>query len=327
VVAPAVKTPSADWLPQYAAALREHLAGGGEGVLRRAYELGREAMADGLGVLEMAVLLHRAQLAVGPPGRTLAERAQRAAAMEEFFLECLSPFEMAHRGVREANSALRRLNEMLEEVAKRIAQSLRDGAGGLLGAVYVALDELAWDVPPARRERLGKIRELLDEISEQLRRLSHELRPTILDDLGLLPALKFLAEGVSKRTGLSITVVGSMEGRAGPSTETALYRIVQEALNNVTRHAHATSVSVHLQHEARRICCSIRDNGIGFDVASVAGDQGKHGLGLSELRERLDVLGGTLEIVSVRGQGTELRLTIPCGDGACLFGSFSATIT
>src|SRR5262249_21253082 len=160
VVAPAVKTPSADWLPQYAAALREHLAGGGEGVLRRAYELGREAMADGLGVLEMAVLLHRAQLAAGPPGRTLADRTQRAAAMEEFFLECLSPFEMAHRGVWEANSALRRLNEMLEEVAKRIAHSLHDEAGQLLASVYVALEELAWDLPPARPQRIGEIREV-----------------------------------------------------------------------------------------------------------------------------------------------------------------------
>jgi len=316
-----VKTTSPDLLRQYTAALEEHLAGGGEQALRCAYELGRQAMTDGLGVLEMAVLLHRAQLAVGLPGCTLAEHALRAAAVEEFFLECLSPFEMAHRGVREANAALRRLNEMLEEVAKRIAHSLHDEAGQLLASVYVALEELAWDLPPARRERIGKIRELLDEISEQLRRLSHELRPTILDDLGLLPALEFLAEGVSKRTGLSIAVEGSMEGRAGPSIETALYRIVQEALNNVTKHAHATSVSIHLRHEARQIRCSIRDDGIGFDVASVTGDRGKQGFGLSEFRERVEVLGGTLEIRSARGQGTELHVAIPLGDPPCLFAS------
>jgi len=113
-------------LPQCASAFQEYLAGGGEGVLRRAYELGRQALADGLGVLEMAVLIHRAMLSVGPRGRTPEERARVATAMEEFFLECLSPFEMAHRGVREANSTLRRLNEMLEEVAKRIAHSLHD---------------------------------------------------------------------------------------------------------------------------------------------------------------------------------------------------------
>jgi len=121
-----MKPASSELLPQYAAALQEYLAGGGEGVLRRAYELGRQTLADGFGVLEMAVLLHRTLLTAGPRGRTSAERAQRAAAMEEFCLECLSPFEMAYRGVREANSTLRRLNEMLEEVAKRIAHSLHD---------------------------------------------------------------------------------------------------------------------------------------------------------------------------------------------------------
>jgi len=318
-----MKPPSSKLLPQYAAALQEYLAGGGEGVLRRAYELGRQTLADGFGVLEMGVLLHRTLLTAGPGGRTPAERAQRAAAMEEFCLECLSPFEMAHRGVREANSALRRHNEMLEEVAKRIAHSLHDEAAQLLGCVYVALDELAWDLPRGpHHDRLQKIRELLGETSEQLRRLSHELRPTVLDDLGLLPAVTFLAEGVSKRTGLSITVEGSMEGRAGTSVETALYRIVQEALNNVTKHARATSVSVRLQQEARQIRCSIRDDGIGFDVPSVLARHGEQGLGLSEIQERLDALGGNLEITSARGQGTELRLTIPCGDPACLFGSF-----
>ena len=318
-----MKPASSELLPQYAAALQEYLAGGGEGVLRRAYELGRQTLADGFGVLEMAVLLHRTLLSAGPRGRTPAERAQRAAATEEFFLECLSPFEMAHRGVREANSALRRLNEMREDVAKRIAHSLHDEAGQLLASVHVALEELEWDLPRgAHHERLQKIRELLGETSEQLRRLSHELRPTILDDLGLLPAVEFLAEGVSKRTGLSITVEGSMEGRAGTSIETAVYRIVQEALNNVARHARATSVSVRLRHEARQIRCSIRDDGVGFDAPSVLADRGKQGLGLSEIRERLDALGGILEIASAHGQGTELRLTIPCGDPACLFGSF-----
>jgi len=317
-----MKPASSELLPQYAAALQEYLAGGGEGVLRRAYELGRQTLTDGLGVLEMAVLLHRTLLTVGGCGRTPAG-AQMAAAMEEFCLECLSPFEMAYRGVREANSTLRRLNEMLEEVAKRIAHSLHDEAGQLLASVHVALEELEWDLPRgAHHERLQKIRELLGETSEQLRRLSHELRPTILDDLGLLPAVEFLAEGVSKRTGLSITVEGSMEGRAGTSIETAVYRIVQEALNNVARHARATSVSVRLRHEARQIRCSIRDDGVGFDAPSVLADRGKQGLGLIEIRERLDALGGILEITSAHGQGTELRLTIPCGDPACLFGSF-----
>src|SRR5437660_10800821 len=98
---------------------------------------------------------------------------------------------MANRGVREANSALRRHNEMLEEVAKRIAHSLHDEAAQLLGCVYVALDELACDLPRGpHHERLQKITELLNETPDQLRRLSHQLRPTSLEDLRLLPAIE-----------------------------------------------------------------------------------------------------------------------------------------
>lgn len=122
--------------------------------------------------------------------------------------------------------------------------------------------------------------DLLDRIEEHLRRLSHELRPTILDDLGLFPAIEFLAQGVSRRMGLPITMEGSTEGRLPPLIETALYRIVQEALTNVTKHAQATRVTVRLQREVRKICCSIRDDGIGFDVPAVLARRGERGLGL-----------------------------------------------
>src|SRR5437879_12939830 len=103
-----MKPPSSELLPQYAAALQEYLAGGGEGVLRRAYELGRQTLADGFGVLEMGVLLHRTLLTAGPGGRTPAERAQRAAAVEELCLEGRAPVEMAQRGGGEAQSEVAR---------------------------------------------------------------------------------------------------------------------------------------------------------------------------------------------------------------------------
>src|SRR2546425_13300831 len=97
---------------------------------------------------------------------------------------------MTHRGFREGVAALRRLNEMLEEEARRIAHALHDEAGRLLVSVHLALQEAAGGLPPRVRDRLEKVREPLDEIEKHLRRLSHELRPTILDDLGLLPALE-----------------------------------------------------------------------------------------------------------------------------------------
>src|SRR6266849_967705 len=301
-------------LPQYSSAFREYLAGGGEEVLRRAYELGRQALANGLGVLEMAVLIHRAMLTVRPRGRTPEERARVATAMEEFFLECLSPFEMAHRGVREANAALRRVNEMLEEVAKRIAHALHDEAGQLLASVHVALEELEWDLPRgAHHERLKKIRELLDETSEQLRRLSHELRPTILDDLGLVPALEFLVEGVSKRAGIPIAVEGQKSPRLPAPIEVVLYRVVQEAVRNATKHAMANRVDIRLAVLADEVRCSVKDDGRGFDVPAAFNRKGDRGLGLIGMRERLNALGGQLTIDSSRSGGTELCITIPLG--------------
>lgn len=198
-----------------------------------------------------------------------------------------------------------------EEEAKRIARALHDEAGQLLASVHIALEEATRQLPPPAGERLQGVRRLLDQIDEQLRRLSHELRPTILDNLGLLPALQFLAQGISTRAQVPITVEGSAGGRLPPAIETALYRVVQEALTNVTKHAQARHVRVQLQREAQMIRCVIRDDGIGFDVPAILARRGKASLGLLGMRERLDTLGGTLWITSAPGQGTELVITIP----------------
>src|SRR5207302_1332613 len=144
---------------------------------------------------------------------------------------------------KRAEEALRGLNEALEEEIKRIAHALHDEAGQLLASVHIGLAEVARDLPPHTARRLDDVRGLLTKIEEQLRHLSHELRPTILDDLGLRPAIEFLADGVSRRTGLQITVEGVPGKRMPAPTETALYRIVQEALTNVTKHAQASRVT------------------------------------------------------------------------------------
>src|SRR5712692_4208344 len=295
---------------QYTAALRDSIAGMGESSLQQAYELGRRALAGGLGVLDMAAMYHKA-LAAGLPRDSTPEETElmlRAGAI--FFAESLSPFEMIHRGFRETNIALRHLNQTLEQEIKRIAHALHDEAAQLLASVYLALDEVAGNLPPAR-EHLLKVKGLLDLIEGQLRRLSHELRPTILDDWGLVPALKFLAEGVTARTGLLITVGGKSEPSLSPLLSTTLYRIVQEAFTNVTRHAKATQVNVTLQHELQTLRCSIKDNGVGFDVSSLSARIGERGLGMIGIRERLNSVGGSLALVSTPGQGTELVITIP----------------
>ena len=255
---------------QYLRALEDYLDDAGEAALARAYELGRRAVVDGLGVLEMAALHHEALRASVLRLDALEARAKAAEAAQAFFSESLSPFEMTHRASREANTALRRLNERLEEV-----------------------------------------RGLLDRIEGELRRLSHELRPTMLDDLGLVPALQFLAEGVAKRTGLSVEVRGSTHGRLPPAVETALYRIAQEALTNAVRHAHPAHVKIQLQREARAVRCSVSDDGVGFDAATALEHRGGPGLGLVGIRERLDPLRGRLQITSSPGRGTRVHVAVP----------------
>ncbi|TKS63122.1 MAG: hypothetical protein EWM73_01777 [Nitrospira sp.] len=298
---------------QYRAALRDSIAGMGESSLQQAYELGRRALTEGLGVLDMAAMYHKALTAGLPRDSTPEETALMLQAGASFFAESLAPFEMTHRGFRDTNIALRHLNQTLEQEIKRIAHALHDEAGQLLASVYLALNEVAANLPPAR-EHLLKVKGLLDLIEGQLRRLSHELRPTILDDLGLLAALEFLAEGVAARTGLLITVEGDSELALSPLLSTTLYRIVQEAFTNVTRHAKATQVNVTIQHELQTLRCSIKDNGVGFDVSSLSAQIGERGLGMIGIRERLNSLGGSLSLVSTLGQGTELVIIIPHTD-------------
>lgn len=297
----------------YRGALRAHLEGAGEAALQRAYEVGRRAMAEGLGLLEVVAMHHAAldQEFRSPEGAAQGGAILKSAAA--VLAEALSPFEMTHRGFRDAVTALRRLNEMLEEGARRIAHALHDEAGQLLASVHLALKRVALGLPAPSRERLQEVRGLLDEIEKQLRRLSHELRPTMLDDLGLLPALDFLSQGVAERTGMSIGVVGPRDRRLPAPVETALYRIVQEALNNAGRHGGARRVEVTIESGTGMVRCHILDDGAGFDVAVARGGAEGSGLGLLGIRERVSALGGDLEIDSTPGHGTEISITIPLG--------------
>jgi signal transduction histidine kinase len=295
----------------YARAFEDYLSSGGEDALQSAYEIGRTALADGLGVLEMAAIHHAALVQVLPRISGSASLQQDLERAQEFFGESLSSYEMAHRGFQGAISALHRLNETLEQEIQRIAHAVHDEAGQLLVAARLAMSGIAHDLSPALQERLEEVGTILDQVEKQLRRVSHELRPTILDDLGLVPALQFLADGISRRAALSIRIQNSLEDRYAPKIETALYRITQEALTNVTRHARAKNVEIQLTNVANHLHCLIRDDGVGFDGPTVLSGKERSGLGLVGIRERLHAVGGTLQIVSAVGVGTELFVKIP----------------
>jgi signal transduction histidine kinase len=296
---------------QYCAALSEYTAVGGEAALGKAYELGRRAIDDGKSLMEIAFLHHQALLVVVKGTNEADQRASLLRAGSDFLAETLSPYEMAHRGFQDAVKALRRLNETLEEEIKRIAYAVHDEAGQLLVAVHLALAEVSGELPKAQQDHLERIEQLLDQVEKQLRRYSHELRPTVLDDLGWIPAIRFLAEGVSKRTNVPIQIKTTFAGRLPSATEIALYRLVQEALTNVAKHSKASRVSIRVRQIGRVLCCSIQDDGTGFDVRVVQSDRGRRGLGLIGMRERLTAIGGTFSIDSAPGQGTKLLIRVP----------------
>jgi signal transduction histidine kinase len=152
---------------------------------------------------------------------------------------------------------------------------------------------------------------LLSQVEKHLRRYSHELRPTILDDLGWIPAIRFLAEGISKRAELPIHIDAAVAARLPGAIETTLYRIVQEALTNAVKHAKASNVWIRAWREDLVQCCSIRDDGEGFDIRQVQKTPQRKGLGLIAMQERVTAIGGTLQIDSGPGHGTILSIRIP----------------
>jgi len=292
--------------------LRAHVAAPSETTLHAAYEFGRDALAADLGVVEMAALLHEAASDAVLGAERDPERAAGAfAALGSFLLEALSPFEMAHRGAREANSALRRVGERREEELRRIAHSIHDDVGQHIAFVHWALDEAVRGVPGLARDRFTAVTERLRDVEERLRLLSHELRPTILDDFGLNAALAMLATNVSGRSGLAVHVEATSIGRLPESIETVLYRTVQEALSNVVRHANATHALVRLERSPEEIRCTIRDDGVGFGGASGESGGGSGGLGLLGIRERVAHVGGIVRIRTEPGRGTEIFVPIP----------------
>lgn len=306
--------PRPDLAGAYAAALEEHLAAGGRESLRHGRALGQQAVSQGIGVLELTAIHHQtlSALLLRRDARCFLARDLRRA--EAFAVESLSGFDLAHRGFQEALLVQRRLNETLERRMHTIAQAVHDQAGQMLFAAHLTLSEaeMVQGLSGADRQRLRSVRAILSQAESELRRLAHEMRPAALDDLGLLPALRLLAGTASGGGGLSIRVEGALRARPAPRVEVAVYRVVQEALVNVARHANARNVRIRVSSDARRaLRCRVLDDGAGFAVGTASRPGGPEGLGLASMRERLGAVGGGLRIRSAPGRGTELLVTVP----------------
>jgi PAS domain S-box-containing protein len=200
-----------------------------------------------------------------------------------------------------------------DEEARRIAHALHDESGQLLAMVYIALDEMAKGLSAADKDRVQTIKGLLDDVEKRLRDISHELHPAMLDHLGLIPSVEHLAKQISKRTGIQIKVAAGLNERLSPLLELSLFRAVQEAFNNVVRHAQAKTVEVRIMQDEELIQCAIQDDGAGFNPIA-AWQRQKHkgqGLGLAGIRERIEGIGGIFQVLSAPGEGTKLFISVP----------------
>jgi signal transduction histidine kinase len=303
-----------DLKAKYEKALRSYIQRAAEKDLVIAYELGRAAFAENVSILEI-VSLHHVALAESLARNGKSSGSAKAGKLSgQFLSEVLSSYELGRRAYGDSVSGLHHLNEVLEQEVKRLAHTVHDEAGQLLVAAHLAIAEVMAQVTPDDRKRLEEVTGLLYQAEEHLREFSHELRPTMLDDLGVVPALRSLAEGVSKRRKLAIDIDSPFEGRLPPAVEIGLYRVVQEALTNVTRHSRAGHVKIVLKKTGKKVQCAVQDDGVGFDAAAVLSREGRKGLGLIGMQERLNVLKGTLRVASQPGQGAKLSIIIPLGE-------------
>lgn len=220
-------------------------------------------------------------------------------------------FEQVKVGSERLQSLSRRLVEIQESERLYIARELHDEAGQALTSLMLQLRliEQVADRPDQVMARIAEMDSSLQHVIENLHRLAMALRPAALDHLGLEAAVRENAETIAERLGMTIQVAPfSNETRLPRNVETILYRIVQEALNNVVRHAQASQVDIVFQSRDDKIIVVVEDNGKGFDPAMVA--EGDH-LGLIGMRERAETLGGTLAIESRPGQGTTIVAEVP----------------
>jgi two-component system, NarL family, sensor histidine kinase DevS len=210
---------------------------------------------------------------------------------------------------RVARDALRRVVEGQELERRRLARELHDETGQALTSILLGLKHVEdADSPESTRAAAAELREQIVETLQNVRRLAVELRPSALDDFGLAPALDRLAEAFGEQSGIAVDIETNLDGqRLPPEVETALYRIVQEALTNVAKHAEARRVSIVVTRRGGSVTAVIEDDGQGFGAGGGTGE----GLGLVGMKERVGLLGGRLALESTEGAGTTVVAEVP----------------
>jgi signal transduction histidine kinase len=238
-----------------------------------------------------------------------------AAQLREQGAELQATLDELERTEAQRKQLLDRTVQGAEEERTRLAAELHDGPIQRLTAVGYQLEEAqllleADDGRQATELVAGVRKELYGEITG-LRRIMAALRPPVLDERGLTLALRDLLEAFERRTGIDCVLQGESRIRVEPEIETVLYRVVQEALTNVAKHAHAGHVWVYLRVDDERVDMQVHDDGIGFDASRVNGLVSDGHFGLAGMRERVEIAGGTHRLLSAPGDGTTIRVRLP----------------
>ena len=261
-------------------------------------------------LLDLGKVMNRVQL---------GERSLRAplTGLEPQADQLARTFNMMLEAIDDANRqrATQIINAQ-EEERKRVARELHDETSQVLTSLLISLAVLEESITsPEARNRISETRLLAHQTLRAIRNLSLDLRPSALDDLGLLPALRWYIKEYQQKFALPVNFQASgLKERLPTEIETVVYRIVQEALTNVAKHAQAQTVLVHVEGDAGTIQITICDDGRGFDTQrhqrTLEPGQ-EHGWGLVGMRERASLLGGTLQITSKSGHGTTICARIP----------------
>jgi PAS domain S-box-containing protein len=228
-------------------------------------------------------------------------------------------FEQSHSMQEQLRQLSHQILHAQEEERKRISRELHDEIAQILVGINIHLVSLTHETannPKSLRQKITQTQRLVEESVEIVHRFARELRPTVLDDLGLIPALHSFMKEFMKRTGVRVrfTTFSGVE-KLNSAQRTVLFRVAQEALTNVARHAQATRVEASIQKLPGAVRMQIKDNGKSFQVEQVLHAKKNKSLGLLGIRERLEMVGGSFNIASAPGRGTTIQVQIPLARG------------
>ena len=237
------------------------------------------------------------------------------------FNAMLDRLEEDSRAIERSRALTEQLTQQVlgaqEEERRRIARELHDETLQSLATLVIYADAASAIDPalqsPALREALARLREVAERTLSGVRGIIADLRPSLLDDLGLAAAVRWQAQNRLEPSGIRVDVQTTNEGRRlNPAIEIALYRVIQEAVTNVLKHAHASYVEIDLdlsQSDCARV--RVEDDGVGFDPAQRMVERHDGGVGLWGMQERINLIGGRLTVDSSPGEGTEIRVDVP----------------